>query len=388
MRLYPFTIYLIAAVLTLSCSEKEKPKKVFFDPLLVIDSLSLTTDPISVVTPKQINLTTNFELMLAKVEDSLGVWGYKTKVENLLKTHADFNSHWLLKLYFNRQLMAKTKSNRPRVFIPTASDWQHLVGISQVSYLKGSGHIVEEWKLTNEVAAIKWTRIINDAGKIGGFNPTLTFWAEANKIYMVITKGSTDERHHQSDLVKLMSGHNTKFIKMMTQPLDLPTFKKLAKGANSGSANQFLIYLKPDTTGHYYRYFNFQSLNLAYRKIQGLTFTGLVLYTYINGEKIGWYNKVDEDFISVKAKVEYGGLGVLNIVGKNKKELAIEFGEPQHTYKEFDVYYHNKTFLLLHYENGKVAWFRYIRTNITLHEIDQIPMNLLRYDEHFKPRKP
>ncbi len=376
MNLKEVASVLLFVFLMSSCSSNKKDTHKEEPHYEKLDSTTLQANPIAV--PPQsdsIKIKSSFDLMLAKVEDSLIAWGFTKRTEKLFKTKADYENHWLLKYYFDRHKIARTKRLNPRFFIPAATDWGHLKSINQQTFAYGNGYAIEEWTFDNETAAKKWERIVFNAQYIDNYKPFRTFWSENNKLYVLVIMGSN---YHHTDIVELMRGHTAKFFNVMTNPFDLPGFKKQAGGANSGNDKVEPYYYKPDTIGRNYHYFWFYKLRHKFKDNE-LAVNGIHLYTYIYGSKVGEYAKVDEELIAVKAKVNFYGLGELNIVGRSKKEVEEGFGKAQLIYNGFDVYFYNKTYLLLNYENGKVSWFRYIKTNLTLDMIDQLPQELFSY---------
>lgn len=375
------SIFLILAVLAISCSKRKKPKKDQFDSLLVLDTLSLTTGPISVVAPNKIKLKTNFESMLDKVEDSLFIWGYQTKSEKLFSTKELYQSHWLLKNYFNEHLVASRKKMYPKAKFPTSSSWQDLASVKQVVFAKGSSYTIEEWTLNSEKAAYDWLDIALDAKYLDNEKPPRIFWIEGNKMYFIMATASSDWSLHGHDLIKLFTGKTRWLIQLLNRPLEIKEFKRKAVDANGGVRHDPSFYYKPDTIGTYYEYFWFHALRRKYGENKSVDY--LYVVTYIYGEKIGWYNKVDEALISIKAKASHHSLGTIDLVGKFREDIEHLYGKTHLEHKDTDVYHHNKSFLILHYIEGKVDWFRYVKTNLTLVEINELPTNYFEWNGRY-----
>ena len=379
-KLNASAVVFLLAVSLFSCTSKQKYTQEKEPRYETLDTTSLQANPIAVLAPEDsIKIKSNFELMLAKVEDSLVVWGYPFKEDVLLSSKESYQQHWLLKNYFNKSLIARTKRIYPDVFIPTVADWQKLVSIKQMIYKNGSAYVIEEWVLSNRSAANTWMHLIADARHIDNTKPMRNFWVEGNKIYMVVTLGSTYQRYEHTKIFVLMAGHKPAFIKMMTNPINIPSFKKRVGGAHSGGAKPQPYFYKPDTVGVYYHFWIFSKIK--YDKTVKNHFNSLHLTTYIYGKVKDYFN-ANEEFISLKANHSYHQIGKLNFVGQELEELEAMYGKPQLNYKGSSIYYYNKTFLILHNSDQKVDWFRYIRTYTTLDDIENLPSYLFEYGKN------
>lgn len=165
--------------------------------------------------------------------------------------------------------------------------------------------------------------------------------------------------------------------KLITNPINLKIFKTYAGSANGRVKNQLPFYYKPDTIGTYYEYFWFHALRRKFGENKSVHY--LFVETYIYGDKVGHYTAVEETLISIKAKVSHYSLGSINLVGKSRNELEFLYGLPHFQYLKRDVYYHQNSFLILSYKDEKIDWFRYIKTNLSLEEADELPMNYFEY---------
>lgn len=168
-----------------------------------------------------------------------------------------------------------------------------------------------------------------------------------------------------------------RLIQLLASPLDLKPFKKKAGGANGGVRRSQPYYQTPDTIGTYYEYFWFHALRRQYGESKSVGY--LFVETYIYGDKIGNYNEVEEELIAIKAKASHASLGKINLVGKSRTTIEEAYGKPQTKHLGTSVYYHNKSFLLLHYEASKIDWFKYIKTNLTLDELNKLPADYFEY---------
>ena len=176
---------------------------------------------------------------------------------------------------------------------------------------------------------------------------------------------------------KIIVDKKGRLNKLIINPLNLAYFKKYAGSANGRVKNQLPFYYKPDTIGTYYEYFWFHALRRKFGENKSVDY--LFVETYIYGDKIGQHNKVEEELISIKAKVAHYSLGTINLVDKPRNEIEFLYGLPHFQRLQKEVYYHQKAFLILAYKDDKIAWFRYIKTNLSLEEADELPSYYFEY---------
>lgn len=167
-------------------------------------------------------------------------------------------------------------------------------------------------------------------------------------------------------------------IKLITNPLNLKLFKTYAGSANGRVKKQLPFYYKPDTVGTYYEYFWFHALRRTFGENKSVDY--LFIETYIYGDKIGQYTTVKEALISIRAKVSHNSLGTINLVGKSRNEMEFLYGLPHFKRLQKEVYYHQNSFLILSYRDEKIEWFRYIRTNLTLEQAEELPIDYFEYN--------
>lgn len=176
---------------------------------------------------------------------------------------------------------------------------------------------------------------------------------------------------------KLFAEKKRRVTNLITSPLNLTYFKKYAGSANGRVKNQLSFYYKPDTIGTYYEYFWFHALRREFGESKSADY--LFVETYIYGDKIGQYTTVEEALISIKAKVSHYSLGTINLVGKSRNEIAFLYGLPHFQRLQKEVYYHQDSFLILSYKDEKIEWFHYIKTNLSLEQAHELPMDYFEY---------
>lgn len=181
-----------------------------------------------------------------------------------------------------------------------------------------------------------------------------------------------------SESDKLIVEKRGRVIKLITNPLNLKLFKTYAGSANGRVKKQLPFYYKPDTVGTYYEYFWFHALRRKFGENKSVDY--LFIETYIYGDKIGQYTTVKEALISIRAKVSHNSLGTINLVGKSRNEMEFLYGLPHFKRLQKEVYYHQNSFLILSYRDEKIEWFRYIRTNLTLEQAEELPIDYFEYN--------
>lgn len=379
-----FVRYILLGILALSCSEHQEKKQEGANEQqasLELDSLTLNTDPISVNSPSQIKLKTDFEIMLAKVEDSLFIWGFTKRTEKQFATTEEYKNHWFFKSFFRKDNVLRLQKLYPSIVMPSQRDWNGIENIKQVNFTKGWKYVIEEWAFANEKSAYAWLDIALGAKYLDNAKPPRIFWIEGNKMYFIMATASADWSAFGEQIIKLATGKTRWLIQLLNRPLEIKEFKKKAGGANGGPRHNLPFYYKPDTIGTYYEYFWFHALRRQYGENQSIDY--LFVETYIYGEKIGLYNKVDEALISIKAKASHRSLGLIDLVGKLREDIEHLYGKAHWEHKGTHVYHHNKSFLILHYIESKVDWFRYIKTNLTLGEINKLPPDYFEYNGRY-----
>ena len=152
----------------------------------------------------------------------------------------------------------------------------------------------------------------------------------------------------------------------LDNPFDLYQFKKIKKMSNSGGVRQEDYFLKPNKDGMYYRYFLFSRsqgyLGTNKERIIGKE-DGLEITVY---KELGKYQYkfIDptEELIEVKAKFNDFDLPELALVGLDSISIIRKFGTPDLIKRSCIVYQHNNKALVLHLNNKKVKWLKYINT--------------------------
>lgn len=178
---------------------------------------------------------------------------------------------------------------------------------------------------------------------------------------------------------KIIIEKKQRIEKLITNPFNLKYFKQNAGSANGGVKKQLSFYYKPDTNGTYYEYFWFHALRRKYGESKSVDY--LYVETFIYGDKIGQYTTVDEELISIKAKISHYSLGTINLVGKSRNEIEFLYGTPNAGHLNADVYYHQNSFLILSYKDERISWFRYLKTNVTLEQVEELPKDYFEYGE-------
>ena len=174
-------------------------------------------------------------------------------------------------------------------------------------------------------------------------------------------------------------------IHLFEDPIDLRTYKIKKRGANSSATRKRTYFHQPDTVGTHYKYFWFHN----YRRDPAITnaHDAVMVNTYIYGDTITTYEEVNEALISIKGMVEDPDLGRLNVVGLTRPEVHERFGEAQITFKDLYVYEHRKDILILSFQEDQVAWFNFVRTNLELASIEDLPPELKYHNERIPVTK-
>jgi len=77
---------LLFALALISCSNENQTEQKEQSSYEIMDSASLQTNPITVLpTTDSIKIKSSFDLILAKVEDSLMTWGFSNRTETIFK---------------------------------------------------------------------------------------------------------------------------------------------------------------------------------------------------------------------------------------------------------------------------------------------------------------
>lgn len=175
------------------------------------------------------------------------------------------------------------------------------------------------------------------------------------------------------------TSQNPALIQLFKDPLDLRSFKIKKRSANSGSRVRRSYFPKQDTIGYFYNYFWFHE----YRRRSAIRnpHDAVIINTYIFGEEIGTYEDVEERLVSIKGMVRDPDLERLDLVGRSIIELDSLFGSPQFTTDKHYLYHMNNDLLILGLEEKKVAWFNFLRTNLSLETLENVPSELLYYNE-------
>ncbi len=296
-------------------------------------------------------------------------WGFQREKSMTLTEKADFDKHWLLKI-FKRYKVDEAK------YHPTSKDWSSLKSIHQETFKKNWRYVIEEWQLTDTHAARKWLKIALNSTKLDDAKPPRLPWIEGNKMYIVMATAARDWFEHSDELIEKLTSNNRALVELFNKPLDLVDYKKKKRGSNSSPWTKRAYYYQPDSIGTYFNYFYFQQLMPRYSTED--LFEGLVVKTYIYGREIGNYENVSEELIGIKSKLEDLDLGSLNIVGLAQDDLLDRFNiSPSENYI---VKEHNGDLLIIHFENGKVNWFNYLRSNLDLSN-DPLPEELKYFEE-------
>lgn len=347
----------------------------------MLDSSTIESNPISVKPPPPtIKLESDFDQILAKVNDSLMTWGFNERSEKLYTSIDDFKKHWFIKRLFKKVNTASAKKRYPYLVFPSSTDWANLEKIRQVSFKKGWKIIIEEWTFADDKSADKWLDIAFSANRSNNEKPPCSYWTDGNKMYIIMATSSHDWSVYGVQLVEQITGKTKNLIRLLNKPIELKAFKKRAGGANGGPRKMLPYYYKPDTIGTYYGYFWFHDLRRRNGTSESESVNDLHVLTYIYGEKVGWYNKVDEELISLRCKVPYSGLQGLDFVGLSKTTIENKLGKSSLEKKGCSIYYHNKSFLLIHFLKDEVDWFRYIKTKFEKDQVNELPDNLFEYE--------
>lgn len=305
-------------------------------------------------------------------------WGFKLEKESTLDKLSDFEQHWWLKIF--KKERSEDTSNFPK-----SKDWKTIKSIRQFTFKKKWQVVIEEWQLKDEQAARSWLNIAVRTQRLDGQKPPREYWIEGDKIYFVMTTTAHDWFEYGGELIEFFSGRSPRFLNLFNRPFDLKAYKK-GNGANSGSRNGKPYLIKPDTVGTYYEYFWFYKLRARYPVQQ--SFDGLIIGTYIYGEEVGQYDKVDEELIYLKSKLEDPRLKhQLNLVGKSKVYLINQLGMNYLKFKDLIIYQYNRDLLILHISEDKIDWFNYVRTNLKLESGTDLPEELKYYSERASPNK-
>jgi len=152
---------------------------------------------------------------------------------------------------------------------------------------------------------------------------------------------------------------NTKELNdLLSDPLNLQFFKKLKpQHSNSGGANKFNYYYKPNYNGFYYRYFVFR----------GFTTDGPHIITYKKGMNVSGYMDTSEVFIQLSSDMVDKDLGKINLLSFSKTEILKKFGNNYLSKGNTLIYQYNKTLLIY-----TSLWFKVVRTNKTFKNFSEI----------------
>ena len=163
---------------------------------------------------------------------------------------------------------------------------------------------------------------------------------------------------------------------LLQDPFDLKFYKTKKGGANGGTFRPQTYDIKPDTVGHYYRYFWFHKLRGRFGH-ESESVDATIVYSYIYGEKIGTYEKVEEQLLGIRSRITDEDMGKLNLIGKDASFLLERYDLERSGDYLFGAI--DGDVLILHLSKSSVDWFFYRRTNLTIKNFEDIPPYLLEY---------
>lgn len=328
----------------------------FVDTLQNIDSVnhngvSEVTDP--------------FEIKISEARDSLLNWGFNNPEEKIITQRDELKKHWWLKIF-----------DRYRDRSPSEKDWNAIKQVRQLWFKKTWKFVIEEWTFDSEKSAQKWLNTALNTERLDDHKPPREYWTENNKLYFVMATAAKDWFEHGRQLTEIIAGKKIALFSFMNRPIKLKEYKKSQGQSNSGIWGHKPYFYRPDTVGTYYRYFLFQKF---FRKHGNKSVNGLVIGTYVYGKTIGDYNKVEEELMSIKAKYNEPKLH-FDLVGYTKDQVVELFGKGENRDTQNLVYFHDHSILILHFEQEKVAWFRYLRIKDPINVVKDVPNELFEYE--------
>jgi hypothetical protein len=183
-----------------------------------------------------------------------------------------------------------------------------------------------------------------------------------------------DTNRVQDDSLKRIAVDNSQnkdsihFVELLNNPLDIREFKKAKRSSNSGGFNKNSYLYKPhDVRGFFIHYFIFK----------GFGTIGPRIIAYRKGLDFGDFNEDRDTLVQVFSDMPDPDLSDLNLVGSSFNEIQDKFGQNYYKKDGFVIYYSGQNVLALNFSNGeKVRWFKWVKTNCLILEVDDIPIEV------------
>lgn len=199
-----------------------------------------------------------------------------------------------------------------------------------------------------------------------------------------------------SDLIEGLSpqdqvpNNRERLNELLSNPIDLASYKAEYGKSNSGNANPEEVYFQPDTIGFYYQFMLFYKLRkmLESHPSESDLFRDFRLITYKYGDNPGYFNDTNEELIAIECAMKNETLGELDFVGMGKVEFEEKYGVPDRINIMQAVYVFNQTVLSLHYvstkdipgDRIKVDWFKLVQVNDKFVLDEALPVYLTEYN--------
>ncbi len=361
------TLCAICVACTSTNSKKDVP----------VDTLSVATDIVAgpEVKPDESPVKDPFDELLEVAAPLLLSWNFEVRDTLTYKDSTDWKSHWWLKVLSgspNRRLVSSQ-------YWPTEADYKMIVRIRQHQFVRNWKYVLEEWTFTEPVGARRWFEIAENTQRVDDAKPPRYFWVRNDKLIFLMATAARDWFEHSDELLTTMRGQKPALLRLFEDPIDLRAYKLSKRGANSSSIIRRPYFLQLDTVGHYFNYFWFHSYRMDASISNSLD--AVRLNTYIYGETIGRYEDVEEELISIKGMVRDPELDRLNVVGFSRQDIHDQFGLPMLKEQNLSVYVHKQDMLILHFDDDQVEWFNFLRTNLELTSMADLPPELKYYNE-------
>ena len=304
--------------------------------------------------------------------------GFVRQKEKVLTELSDLSAHWWLQV-FTKHYRWKTDS----LLYPTHQDWQSIQSIRQVEFTKQWKFVFEEWQFKDSQDAQKWLEVVLATKHFDDRKPPRIFWIKDHKLYFIVATAAKDWMEHGEKITERFAERKIPLIRLFNQPLEVKTYKKAKRGANSGTLLPKPYFYQPPDPGLFYEYFWFYELR---PKFPQESFDGLRLKTYIHDQTIGTYEDVSESFIGIKSRLEDPDLRLLNLVGKTEDYLTQTFGFQSVAGRpDYIIEWYGRDVLIIHlkgHSSGQrvVEWFNFIRTGLDFRK-DSLPEELWYFDE-------
>ena len=170
--------------------------------------------------------------------------------------------------------------------------------------------------------------------------------------------------------------------KLLSNPFDLPAYKKKKKDSNSSMAHE-TYFLKPGK-GVYWRFMLFRYGNGYFGSVPSNDLhleDGIEIVTFQPpGKYQNKYTNPDEVLVQTVLRYNDIDLPALAFVGIDTNKVIKKLGPYNLQKNNCFVYFQDKNILTIHFKNGTTTWLKYTRINSNVTK-DNIPAELLT-DRH------